>query len=81
MRLKSLANTSLAETCRHKSNPLINLAVNGQDELPVKVCEPSTKKVIKLSPESAENIMDTLDAEPNLTECMVFPSFFFLFYK
>ncbi|KAJ8425240.1 hypothetical protein Cgig2_014339 [Carnegiea gigantea] len=61
---------SLPQTCRHKSNRLINLTANGHDELPVKVCEPSTKKVIELPPEGAENIMDILDVEPNPTECM-----------
>ena len=80
MRLKNLANTSLTETCRHKSNPLINLAVNGQEELPVGVCEPSTQKVTELPPEGAENIMDILDAKPNPVECMVLPSLFFIFW-
>ncbi|KAJ8444411.1 hypothetical protein Cgig2_005933 [Carnegiea gigantea] len=41
-----------------------------QDELPVEVCEPSTKNIIEFPPEGAENIMDILDAEPNPTECM-----------
>ncbi|KAJ8436963.1 hypothetical protein Cgig2_018910 [Carnegiea gigantea] len=40
------------------------------DQPPVRVCEPSTKKIIKLPLEVAENIMDILDAEPNPTECM-----------
>ena len=77
MRLKNLANTSPAETCRHKSNPLINLAVNGKDELPVGFCEPSTQKVTELPLEGADNIMDILDAKPNPVECMVLHSFFF----
>ena len=55
--------------------------MNGQDELPVGVCEPSTQKVTELAPEGVENIMDILDAEPNPIECMVLLSFslFFLF--
>ncbi|KAJ8439642.1 hypothetical protein Cgig2_021654 [Carnegiea gigantea] len=50
--------------------PIQSIAPLPQDELPVGVCEPSTKKVIELPPEGAENIMDILDAEPNPTECM-----------
>ena len=57
---------------------MINLDMNGQDELSIGVCEPSTEKVIELPPEGAENIMYILDADPNPAECMVVPPFFFL---
>ncbi|KAJ8431639.1 hypothetical protein Cgig2_001962 [Carnegiea gigantea] len=50
--------------------PIQSIAPLLQDKLPVRVCEPSTKKVIELPPESAENTMEILDAEPNPTECM-----------
>ncbi|KAJ8440281.1 hypothetical protein Cgig2_031595 [Carnegiea gigantea] len=50
--------------------PIQSIVPLPQDELPVEVCEPSTKKVIELPPEGAENIMDILDAEPNPIECM-----------
>jgi len=68
MRLKNLSNIPPAETCRRKSNPLINLTVNGQGELPIGVCEPSTKKLIELPLESAKNIMDILNVELDPTE-------------
>ena len=83
MRLKNFANTSPAETCRHKSNLPINLVVNAQDDPPVRICEPNIKKAVELPPEGAENIMDILNAEPNPAECMVlslFFSFFFFFF-
>ncbi|KAJ8424573.1 hypothetical protein Cgig2_023569 [Carnegiea gigantea] len=50
--------------------PIQSFAPLPQDELPVGVCEPSTRKVIELPPEGVENIMDILDAEPNPVECM-----------
>ena len=45
--------------------------MNGQDEIPIGVCEPTTEKVTGLPLEGAENIMDILNSEPNPTECMV----------
>jgi len=83
MRLKNLANTPPAETCRNKSNLLINLVVNAQDDPPARVCEPNIKKAVELIPEGAENIMDILNAKPNPAECMVLSlslSFFFVFF-
>ncbi|KAJ8431916.1 hypothetical protein Cgig2_016349 [Carnegiea gigantea] len=50
--------------------PIQSIAPLPQDELPVGVREPSTRKVIELPPEGAENIMDILDAEPNPVECI-----------
>ncbi|KAJ8423785.1 hypothetical protein Cgig2_018444 [Carnegiea gigantea] len=44
---------------------------NGQDEIPIGLCEPTTEKVTELPPEGAENIMDIINSEPNPTECMV----------
>ncbi|KAJ8424349.1 hypothetical protein Cgig2_033468 [Carnegiea gigantea] len=38
---------------------------------PIGVCEPSTEKVIELPPEGVGNIIDILDTEPDLAECMV----------
>ena len=85
MRLKNLANTSPAETCRHKSNLPINLVVNAQDDPLVRICEPNIKKAVDLPPEGAENIMDILNAEPNPAECMIlslfFSFFFFIFFS
>ena len=57
---------------------MINLAMNGQDEPLIEICEPSTKKITELPPGGAENIMDILDTEPNPIECMVLPLFFSL---
>ncbi|KAJ8422179.1 hypothetical protein Cgig2_015760 [Carnegiea gigantea] len=51
--------------------PIKSVAPLPQDKLPIKVREPSIKKVTKLPPEGAENIMHILNAEPNPTECMV----------
>jgi len=56
MRLNYLSNLLPVETYRQEK-PMINLAMNGQDELSIGVYEPSTEKVIELPPESAENIM------------------------
>ncbi|KAJ8444116.1 hypothetical protein Cgig2_005797 [Carnegiea gigantea] len=53
--------------CHHV---LTRYGTGSQDKLPIGVCELSTEKVIKLPPEDAENIMDILHAEPNLTKCM-----------
>ncbi|KAJ8425622.1 hypothetical protein Cgig2_018407 [Carnegiea gigantea] len=50
--------------------PVQSIAPLPQDELPVGVYEPSTKKVIELPLKGAENIMDILDVEPNPTKCM-----------
>ncbi|KAJ8446378.1 hypothetical protein Cgig2_019271 [Carnegiea gigantea] len=50
--------------------PIQSIAPLPQDELPVGVYEPSTRKVIELPPEGAENIMDILNAEPNPVERM-----------
>jgi len=43
---------------------MINLAMNGQDQLPIRVCEPSTEKSIEVPPKGAENIVDILGAKP-----------------
>ncbi|KAJ8424708.1 hypothetical protein Cgig2_025457 [Carnegiea gigantea] len=51
--------------------PIQSITPLPQDGLPIGVCELSTEKVIELPPEGAKNIMDILDVEPNLTECMV----------
>ncbi|KAJ8443803.1 hypothetical protein Cgig2_017284 [Carnegiea gigantea] len=51
--------------------PIQSIAPLLQDEIPIGVYEPTTKKVIELPPEGAENIMDILNSEPNPTECMV----------
>ena len=59
---------------------MINPAINGQDKLPIGICELSTEKVVILAPEGAENIMDILDAEPSPTKRMrshLFPFFNF----
>ncbi|KAJ8426954.1 LOW QUALITY PROTEIN: hypothetical protein Cgig2_033235 [Carnegiea gigantea] len=44
--------------------------IDGQDEIPIGVCEPTTEKVTELPPEGVENIMDIFNSEPNPTECM-----------
>ncbi|KAJ8441760.1 hypothetical protein Cgig2_009189 [Carnegiea gigantea] len=53
---------------RQKFKSMIKPTMSGQDKLLIRVCEPSTEKVIELSPEGTENIMDILDAEHNPTE-------------
>jgi len=60
---------------------MVNPTINGQEELPIGVYQPSTKKLIERPPTGAENIMDILDAELNLAECMVLllSAIFFLF--
>ncbi|KAJ8422680.1 hypothetical protein Cgig2_000898 [Carnegiea gigantea] len=49
---------------------MINPTVNGYDKLPIGVCELSTKKVINLFPEDAQNIIDIFHDEPNPAECI-----------
>ena len=51
--LKNLSNLPPAESYRQNSKPMINLTMNGQDELPIGVCERSTEKVIELTLEGA----------------------------
>ncbi|KAJ8438319.1 hypothetical protein Cgig2_013367 [Carnegiea gigantea] len=51
--------------------PIQNIVPLPQDEITIRVCEPTTKKVIELLPEGAENIMDIFNSEPNPTECRV----------
>ncbi|KAJ8442617.1 hypothetical protein Cgig2_008393 [Carnegiea gigantea] len=62
--------SSLTEICRQKSKSMVNASIIGQDKLPIRVCELSTRNVIDLPLEGDENIMDLLDAEPNPTESM-----------
>jgi len=52
---------------------MINHTIDGHDKLPLKVCEPSSKKVIEEPPKGAQSIIDILDDEPNPIECMVIP--------
>ena len=58
---------------------MVNPTIIGQDELPIEVCALSTKNVIELFLEDAENIMDILNAKPNPTECIVLILFPFCF--
>ncbi|KAJ8432209.1 LOW QUALITY PROTEIN: hypothetical protein Cgig2_020739 [Carnegiea gigantea] len=51
--------------------PIQSIAPLPQDELPIRICKPSTEKVIELPPRSAENIIDILSAEPKPTKCMI----------
>jgi len=74
MRLKDLSNLPPIETYGQKSKTMINLAMNDQE--PIRVCEPSIEKVIKLPLEGVGNIMDILDTKPNPAECILLPLFF-----
>jgi len=53
--IKEHFKSSSAEICRQKVKSMINHTINGHDKLPIKIYEPSTKKVIELPLEGVEN--------------------------